>query len=95
MGNVQPDVATAAADKAFKTWKQREVPKVDFPATPTRTARQIVLVDRPESVQSVIYVGDLALARTNPDYVPLIVANQVLGGSAASRMFMDLRKSRA
>jgi Zn-dependent M16 (insulinase) family peptidase len=51
-----------------------------------------VLVDRPESVQSVILVSNIALARTSPDYVPLLVANQVLGGSAASRLFMDLRE---
>jgi predicted Zn-dependent peptidase len=60
-----------------------------------RNAREIVLVDRPESVQSVIYVGNLALARKDPDYVPLLVANQVLGGSAASRMFMDLREKQS
>src|SRR5207344_2247612 len=75
-----------------KDWPARTVAPVDYPAPPVRNAREIVLVDRPESVQSVIYVGNLALARKDPDYVPLLVANQVLGGSAASRMFMDLRE---
>jgi predicted Zn-dependent peptidase len=55
----------------------------------------VILVDRPKSVQSVIYYGNLALPRAHPDFIPLLVANQVLGGSAASRLFMDLREKRS
>ena len=92
VGDVTPQAVQESANKVFKTWPTRPVTPLEFPATPVRSAREIVLVDRPESVQSVIYVGNLALARKDPDYVPLLVANQVLGGSAASRMFMDLRE---
>lgn len=92
VGDVDSQTVMDNANKAFKDWAKRSVPPLEYPAAPTRSAREIILVDRPESVQSVIYVGNLALARTNPDYVPLLVANQVLGGSAASRMFMDLRE---
>jgi zinc protease len=95
VGDVVSDDVVASATKAFKDWAARTVAPVDYPAPPVRNAREIVLVDRPESVQSVIYVGNLALARKDPDYVPLLVANQVLGGSAASRMFMDLREKQS
>jgi predicted Zn-dependent peptidase len=60
-----------------------------------RDTREVILVDRPKSVQSVIYYGNLALPRAHPDFTPLLVANQVLGGSAASRLFMDLREKRS
>ena len=53
------------------------------------------MVDRPGAVQSVILLGNLAIARDDEDFVPLRVANQVLGGSAASRLFMDLRERRS
>ena len=46
-------------------------------------------------MQSVIYIGNLAIARANREWIPLIVSNQVLGGSAASRLFMDLREKRS
>ncbi|MEY4580426.1 MAG: hypothetical protein RL701_5129 [Pseudomonadota bacterium] len=95
VGDVTHDKVMEGANKAFKTWAAHPVPAVEYPATPNRTAREIVLVDRPESVQSVIAVGNLALARKDPDYVPLLVANQVLGGSAAARMFMDLREKQS
>jgi zinc protease len=59
------------------------------------TARRVIVVDRQGSPQSVIAIGNLAMARNNPDYVNFMVANQVLGGSAASRLFMDLRERRS
>ena len=95
VGDVTHSQVMEGANKTFKGWSTREVAKLDYPTPPSRATREIVLVDRPESVQSVIYVGNLALARKDPDYVPLLVANQVLGGSAASRMFMDLREKQS
>jgi zinc protease len=95
VGDTTPEAVQESANKVFKTWASRTVAPLSYPATPARNAREVVLVDRPESVQSVLYVGNLALARKDPDYVPLLVANQVLGGSAASRMFMDLREKQS
>jgi zinc protease len=95
VGDVTQEKVRQSANSAFKSWASRPVAQTDYPAPPARNQREIVLVDRPESVQSVIYVGNLALARKDPDYVPLLVANQVLGGSAASRMFMDLREKQS
>lgn len=84
-----------AAQQAFKGWRTGEVPSITYPPPPARSAREVVIIDRPESVQSVILVGNLALRRDSPDYIPLRVANQVLGGSAASRLFMDLREKQS
>lgn len=91
-GNVQAEAVMAATEKAFRGWQSRKLLDTPYAAPPARNTTEIVLVDRPESVQSVIYVGNLALKRTDADFIPLMVANQVLGGSAASRMFMDLRE---
>lgn len=75
----------------FGSWKQKPLPaapKMDTPAT----KRQIVLVDRPGSVQADIHVGRLAPTRTAPEYFPLTVGNSVLGGGANSRMFRNIRE---
>jgi zinc protease len=95
VGAVSGEQVTAAANQAFGRWRRGEVPVVDYADPPVRDSREVILVDRPESVQSVIYIGNLALERDNPSYIPLRVANQVLGGSAASRLFMDLRERRS
>lgn len=95
VGNVTPEQVEAAAKKLFGAWKKKEVPALSYPTPPARTGRKIIVVDRPASVQSQIMLANLALKRNDPSYVPLMVANQVLGGSAASRLFMDLREKRS
>jgi zinc protease len=94
-GDISPEKVAAGAERAFAGWAKRNAVPIEYAAPPARTTREVVLVDRPKSVQSVIYYGNLALPRNAPDFVPLLVANQVLGGSAASRLFMDLREKRS
>jgi zinc protease len=75
----------------FAAWQRKDLPaapKMDFPAR----KRQIVLVDRPGSVQADIHVGGMAPTRLSPDFFPLLVGNQVLGGGTNSRMFRDIRE---
>lgn len=75
----------------FGTWEKKPLPatpKMDLPAP----KRQIVLVDRPGSVQADVRVGRLAPVRTAPEYFPLTVGNTVLGGGTSSRMFKDIRE---
>ncbi len=95
VGDITPDAVQQSAERAFRGWRSRTVPPTQYAAPPERTSRNVIVVDRPQSVQSVIYVGNLALRRTDPKFIPLTVANQVLGGSAASRLFMDLREQRS
>ncbi|MBZ5620340.1 MAG: insulinase family protein [Acidobacteriia bacterium] len=75
----------------FGSWQQKTLPpspKMDTPAP----KRQIVLVDRPGSVQADIHVGRLAPTRLTPEYFPLMVGNTILGGGANSRMFKNIRE---
>jgi zinc protease len=95
VGDISPEKVAKSAEAAFAGWATRPVPPIAYAAPPVPSTRRVILVDRVPSVQSVINYGNLALPRNAPDYVPLLVANQVLGGSAASRLFMDLREKRS
>jgi zinc protease len=75
----------------FGSWQQKPLPpapKMDLPAP----KRQIVLVDRPGSVQADIHVGRLAPTRTSTEFFPLMVGTVILGGGANSRMFQNIRE---
>lgn len=92
IGKLPPkdDVLKAIAQQ-FGSWKEKPLPaapKMDFPAP----KRQIVLVDRPGSVQADIHVGRLAPTRLSGDYFPLSVGSAILGGGTNSRMFKDIRE---
>jgi predicted Zn-dependent peptidase len=45
-------------------------------------------------VQTTLYLGNVALDRRDPDYIPLVVANRVLGGNASARLFLKLREEK-
>jgi predicted Zn-dependent peptidase len=94
-GEVDPEHVAEVAQKTLGQWNpgKRAVPVYGDPPKPTD--RNILVVDRPGSVQSVMYIGNLAIRRADREWIPLLVANQVLGGSAASRLFMDLREKRS
>jgi zinc protease len=77
--------------KQFGAWQQKPVPaapKIETPAA----KRQIVLVDRPGSVQADIHVGRSAPVRTSSEFFPLSVSSNILGGGSNSRMFQDIRE---
>ena len=37
-------------------------------------------------------MGNIALNREDPDYVPMVVMNRIVGGGASARLFMNLRE---
>jgi zinc protease len=75
----------------FGSWPRQDVtPLAEAPLPESR--RQLVLVDRPGSVQADIRVGRLAVTRKSPEYYPLMVGRMILGGGSISRMFVDIRE---
>ncbi|HVX65860.1 MAG TPA: pitrilysin family protein, partial [Bryobacteraceae bacterium] len=75
----------------FGDWAKKETPAAPAAKFP-ESKRTIVLVDRPGSVQADIRIGRVAITRANPDYFPLLVANTILGGGTASRIFANIRE---
>lgn len=52
------------------------------------------VVDRPDSAQSEILLGNLALSRSHEDWPAIRVANAILGDDASGRLFMDIREEK-
>jgi len=82
----------ALIEKYFGAWSGAAEPTVKFEEASAPKASKITLVDRPGSVQTYIVVGDRGIRRTDPDYYALEVMNQVEGGGAQARLFLDLRE---
>src|SRR3546814_20821 len=55
---------------------------------------KFVLVQRDGSVQSAVRLGRPAIAATDPDYIPLQLANAVVGGGFSSRLMQNLREDK-
>jgi zinc protease len=94
VGDFDVDKAFGEIEKAFGSWKTGTVPADENPAVPTRDKRQIYFVDRPGSIQSAIYIGNVTIARNNKDYFALRTADTILGGSFYSRLTRNIRESK-
>jgi zinc protease len=93
-GDVNAKEFIAKLTKWFAAW-----PKTDFapPATPQTTPdkeRRVFVIDRPNSVQTTLAMGNIAIARTSPDYPAMVVMDQILGAGASSRLFLNLREAK-
>ena len=93
-GDITMEQATALAKKYFGEWKNQALPAAPATNVAAPGAAKIYLVDRPGSVQSDILAGGLSLRRSDPDGIPLEIANRVLGGGSAARLFMNLREEK-
>jgi predicted Zn-dependent peptidase len=82
-------------EKSFGDWRAtgpKPVKNFAVP-TPAQTGR-ILLIDRPNTPQSLIFAGELLPLQGTDDLVALLQANDVLGGSFMSRLNYDLRETR-
>lgn len=86
---------TAALDAALGDWTATGAAGTkDFAAAQTPAKPGILLVDRPDSPQSVV-VGVIPTALTGTqDMLPVNTANDALGGSFLGRLNMDLREAK-
>src|SRR3954453_8800597 len=102
-----PDVATlvvvgalagtdvdALGGSVFDGWTGKAA-QVPAPSVAPRTDRAgIVLVDRPGSVQSMLYAGHDGPRRAIDDYVPMTTMALSLGGMFSSRLMFRLREDK-
>lgn len=93
VGDVTAEEAFEGVRKVFGDWQKREVPKPTFIAPPEPT-RRVVLVNRPDAVQTEVRVGHLGVQRSNSDYMALNLALRILGGEGANRLHQVLRTER-
>jgi len=94
VGDLDVDKTFAEIEKAFAGWKSGTVPPVENPAVPTRDKRQIYFVDRPGSIQSAIYIGNVSIPRKDKDYFAIRTANTIYGGSFYSRLTRNIRETK-
>ena len=81
----------AVAD-SFNKWAHNADPLIAVPKP--NPGRAFELSDKPGAVQSTVIVGLPVLDPSNPDYVPFLVMDAMLGGSFGSRITSNIRESK-
>lgn len=96
IGDVDFQETKELVETHFTPWTRAVPPSFSFtkPTEPLYT--QINFVDVPNAVQSEVSVQNLVdLKMADEDYLPALLANQVLGGGAQGRLFQNLREDKA
>jgi len=97
VGAVDPTAIVAVAEKTFSGWARgpgSDVPRPAFPAPPSLTGRKLIFVQRPNSIQSSISVGNLAIKRGDPRWYEMTLANSIYGGAFNSRIVRNIREEK-
>lgn len=94
VGNLSTQQMEALARKHFGRWEGKGDKLGAIPSASTAPRPALLLVDRPKSVQSSIYVGRPMPPAANPDEYPLEVANTIFGGAFGSRLTMNIREEK-
>ena len=95
VGDITPAAARAMASKYFGNWTGKKLILPSIPTVNNPAKTEINMIDMPTAVQAQIAVGNLVNnPMNNPDYFALLLANQILGGGAESKLFMNLREKR-
>ncbi len=94
-GDVSSEQAQSAVQKAFGAWHGGDVKQPTYPQPALEEGLRIFLVDRPKSSQAEVQLALFGPIYRSDDYPTLKVANQVLGGGVAGRLFGDVREKRS
>jgi zinc protease len=92
VGDISVEEAQIRTARFFGNWDAGPSPQPAAPGVPgSHGGPSIVVIDKPDAVQTEIRVGHRAVHRASSDYAALTLANQILGGPAANRLFKTLR----
>jgi zinc protease len=94
VGDIKAADAFARAERAFGGWKRGEDAKVAPVKEPAWTKTRVVVIDKPDAVQTEIRVGQVGMAFRDPDFFASEVYNSVLGEGASSRLYDEVRRKR-
>jgi zinc protease len=94
VGDVTADDARRALARRLGGWKRPAEALAAVPQAPASTPPSRETIVRPDLTQATVYLGRPGIRQDHPDYFPLLVANYVLGGGSASRLYTRVREER-
>ena len=95
IGDLDVKTAKKLVKSHFKDWSSKLQNGPSYSEASNLAEPTINFVDMPNAVQSEIVVQNLvSLKMSDPDYIPVLIANQILGGGAEGRLFLNLREDK-
>lgn len=91
VGNIKKEILQNELDQVFGKWDG-----IQFRENQTisvhKSKRKIVIINKPDAVQTEIRIGHLSAKRNENDFIQKQIINLVLGGQFSSRLNLNLRE---
>jgi len=89
LAEVQPKL-----ERLLAGWEAGDTPRKNIVEVVPAAKPVVYVIDRPESIQSVVLAGHVAPPKANPDEPAIESMNTVLGGAFTSRINMNIREDK-
>jgi len=95
VGDIDYEEIKDKVEILFSKWDPKDLVYNSFPEPFNLNKTEINFVNMDNAVQSEIsLINTASLDKLNPDYFPVLVANQILGGGAEARLHSNLREDK-
>jgi len=95
LGDIEFEEIKSKVTELFSSWESKEVVSNSFPEPKNPDETEVIFVDMPNGVQSVVTViNTIDFNKKEADYFPALVATRILGGGGAGRLFNNLREDK-
>ena len=95
IGDLEFEEVKSKVTDLFSSWESKNVTSESFPQPESPSETEIIFVDMPNGVQSVVSVmNTVDFNKKESDYFSALVANRILGGGGAGRLFNNLREDK-
>ena len=95
IGDINFEEIKSKVTELFSSWESKEVTSNSFPQPEDPNETEIIFVDMPNGVQAVVSViNTVDFNKKESDYFSALVANRILGGGGAGRLFNNLREDK-
>ena len=95
LGDIEFEEIKSKVTDLFSSWESKEVITNSFPEPKNPDETEVIFVDMPNGVQSVVTViNTIDFNKKEADYFPALVATRILGGGGAGRLFNNLREDK-
>jgi len=96
IGDVDTKAVKKLVKKHFNSWEKGAQVLTNWKNPVASKEATINFIDMPNAVQSEVSVQNVVnLQMKDPDYLPTLMANRILGGGGSARLFQNLREDKA
>lgn len=93
-GDISDNKMIEKVERYFKDWRVKEPDLKSF-KKPAKVKKSVIhIVNRRQSEQSNILLGNILFPRRHPDFEKMLVMNKILGGGGSGRLFLNLREEK-